>query len=464
MSGGGSNNPTEGKGKGLKIFLFRRRVKIIICIAVIAVLCLIQGNDEENRLWFGNTVMAAGDFMYFPSPAITVSEGCGNAVIPVYREKQFKWMISANYSTADGTAAAGNDYTSVSGTKTMTMFLTDQLTVPITDDSTGEANEEFTITLSGQYTLHDPANGYYRTCTITIEDNDGGASQSDNNLLTSLELDAGILEPAFTGSAQLYDADVADSVQTVCLRAQPEDTAAEMSIDGDTLVSAQWSNPISLAYGTNEINITVQAENGDIRIYTVNVNRDILPTFSVSAAPLLAQGSSYLSTDTDISYTGIHTISVYDQTTTGWGWNLIMNVSQYVSPDPETIDDPCSSGSDWLALRIPAKEVLEMFLNSVEKPGTAAIQFGSSIEFGNAAPESGIHSMTVYCENSGTAGEYEIILNGIISMPGWLPEGTIIEQKPAGTLKTVGSGDMIQIYTGNYKYEITYELERVVVP
>ena len=78
--------------------------------------------------------------------------------------------ITVNYATADGTATAGADYTSTSGTLTFTVggSRTQTVQVPILDDSHDDDGETFTLTLSNV------TNGHIKdgTATGTIENRD----------------------------------------------------------------------------------------------------------------------------------------------------------------------------------------------------------------------------------------------------------------------------------------------------
>ncbi len=71
--------------------------------------------------------------------------------------------VTVSYSTADGTAAAGSDYTARSGTLTFAAGETSKtITVPIIGDSAVEANETFSVKLSGASGAtigHDSATG-----------------------------------------------------------------------------------------------------------------------------------------------------------------------------------------------------------------------------------------------------------------------------------------------------------------
>ena len=78
--------------------------------------------------------------------------------------------VTVRYTTADGTARAGSDYTARSGTL---VFQPGQqaktIDVPVSDDTRQEGNETFTVSLSS------PQNATLRkeVGTATIEDNDG---------------------------------------------------------------------------------------------------------------------------------------------------------------------------------------------------------------------------------------------------------------------------------------------------
>jgi serralysin len=76
--------------------------------------------------------------------------------------------ITVQYATANGTAIAGSDYTSTSGTLTFNPGVTSQvINIPILNDSLNEANETFSLTLNA------PTNanlGTTKTVTTTITD------------------------------------------------------------------------------------------------------------------------------------------------------------------------------------------------------------------------------------------------------------------------------------------------------
>lgn len=94
------------------------------------------------------------------------------------------------------------------------------------------------------------------------DDNNGGESYSSDNYLSSLEISPGSLSPAFSVGRTSYSVSVADDVTKLIVSADTRDGNANVRIS-DT----------SLSVGQNTIYITVTAENGDERTYTLNVTR-----------------------------------------------------------------------------------------------------------------------------------------------------------------------------------------------
>lgn len=100
--------------------------------------------------------------------------------------------VTVKYATADGTAKAGEDYTSGSGTLTFTPgeSLTQTVTVEVSGDVTNEADEDFTVTLSepqgatiatasGKGTItNDDALPTLATVTVTLAETDADKASS----------------------------------------------------------------------------------------------------------------------------------------------------------------------------------------------------------------------------------------------------------------------------------------------
>ena len=100
----------------------------------------------------------------------TADEDDGSIVFDVSLSLQSALVITASYTTSDGSATAGSDFTAASGKVT---FLADSrsagITIDLIDDSVAESTETFTVTLtspSSSASLGDA------TATGTIEDDD----------------------------------------------------------------------------------------------------------------------------------------------------------------------------------------------------------------------------------------------------------------------------------------------------
>ncbi len=98
-----------------------------------------------------------------------MDEAVGVTSITVELSAPFGLPVTVDYATADGTAIAPGDYTSVSGSLLFTPGETSKVIgVPIIDDLIDEPNEDFTFTLSNPVNAT-PDN---MTQTVTILDND----------------------------------------------------------------------------------------------------------------------------------------------------------------------------------------------------------------------------------------------------------------------------------------------------
>jgi hypothetical protein len=106
----------------------------------------------------------------FSSPTYTVGEGSGSATITVTLDVPSALTVAVDFATADGTAIAGNDYLTASGTLTFTPGITGQtFIVSILDDTLDELDETIALTLS-----HPTSGtlGSLQSATLAILDDD----------------------------------------------------------------------------------------------------------------------------------------------------------------------------------------------------------------------------------------------------------------------------------------------------
>ncbi|MGB8168786.1 MAG: Calx-beta domain-containing protein, partial [Chthoniobacteraceae bacterium] len=80
---------------------------------------------------------------------VTVNEAAGTATFTVTLSAASGQAVSVNYATSNGTASAGSDYTSASGTLNFAAGVVSQtITVPILNDTLFEGSETFNVNLS----------------------------------------------------------------------------------------------------------------------------------------------------------------------------------------------------------------------------------------------------------------------------------------------------------------------------
>ncbi|MCL2462749.1 MAG: cadherin-like beta sandwich domain-containing protein, partial [Defluviitaleaceae bacterium] len=110
----------------------------------------------------------------------------------------------------------------------------------------------------------------------------GGEALSSDASLSALSIDQGTLTPGFGAETLAYTADVENSVDSITVTATASDPKATVTGDGAH----------SLDVGENIITVTVRAEDGTTRDYTITVTRAeapvVLTDVSVATQPKLA--------------------------------------------------------------------------------------------------------------------------------------------------------------------------------
>ena len=123
-----------------------------------------------------------------PDTAVSVNENVGTLQFAIARSGASNRAASVDYSTANGTAVAGSDYSAVSGTLTWAAGDSEFKTIeiPITDDQDDENDESFTVSLSN------PTGGVplaaNSTASVTIVDDDTAGGGGGGGGATGLEL------------------------------------------------------------------------------------------------------------------------------------------------------------------------------------------------------------------------------------------------------------------------------------
>jgi C1A family cysteine protease len=141
---------------------------------------IVAGNDDDQRL---NTDFGSVTFTIPPDSEptisindVTVNEG-ESATFTVTLSNPSSAEITVEYTTADGTAIAGEDYISTNGTLTFAAGETSQsITVEGIDDAIYEGEETFNLNLSN------PSNA-------TLDDAEGIATITDNDPPPAIAID-----------------------------------------------------------------------------------------------------------------------------------------------------------------------------------------------------------------------------------------------------------------------------------
>jgi hypothetical protein len=113
-------------------------------------------------------VFAAGTLQFAASTS-SVAETAGSVTVTVTRANSASGAASVNYTTADGTAAAGTDYTAATGTLTWADgdLAGKAIAIPILNRAGAQGSRAFTVSLGG---ASGAALGTPATATVTIED------------------------------------------------------------------------------------------------------------------------------------------------------------------------------------------------------------------------------------------------------------------------------------------------------
>ena len=144
------------------------------------------------------TELTVPELTLSPSAAsVSESVGAGGQAFTVTLSVASSETVTVGYATADGTAAAGDDYTSTSGTLTLSPggSLSQTFSVPILGDALDEDDETFTVSLGSP--LHATAGSSSAVVTITDDDatpvvrvEDVTVSESVGTLTFTVTLDA----------------------------------------------------------------------------------------------------------------------------------------------------------------------------------------------------------------------------------------------------------------------------------
>jgi Calx-beta domain/Right handed beta helix region len=243
-----------------------------------------------------------------PIPAISISdvtvvEGSGGtttAELTVALSAASSQTVTVKFATANGTASAGSDYTSASGTLTFNPgIITQKISVAVAADTLFEGDETFTVALSAatNATLADA------TGIVTIKDDEttpgiaiGNVSIAEGNAGTkgvslTVTLTNGSATPVSVswatvdGTATTADADYTNATGVLTFAPGETSKTIEVQISGDTRHEATETFVVQLS---NAAGATIASATGTATI----TNDDPVPTISVAVLAAVTEGNS----------------------------------------------------------------------------------------------------------------------------------------------------------------------------
>ncbi len=272
--------------------------------------------------------------------------GSSNATFTVTLSPALTETLTVDFATADGTATAGSDYTTTTGTLTFAAGQTSQtLAVGVLGDNVDEPDETFTVTLGN---VQGPATISDGTGVGTIVDDDpppaisiGDVAQAEGNAgTTSAVFTLTLSNPssmtvgasfATANGTATAGSDYAAATGTVSFAPGQTTQTLAVSIVGDDVFEADETFAVNLSAPTN-------ATIGDGQGIGTITNDDPLPVASIADATVVEgdEGNVF----------ALFAVSLANAT------------SQVVAVDYATADGSAVAGSDYVAvsgtLTIPA--------------------------------------------------------------------------------------------------------------
>ena len=369
-----------------------------------------------------------------------LAEASTNMTFTVSLDKSGIAPITVDYATSDGTAEAGSDYTSVSGTLTFASGETSKsVIVPISGDNILEADESFTVTLSN---VTGTANLLDGSGTGVIENDDAAsvtiadvATDEDNGTVTvTLSLDNGV-QGGFTVNASTTDgtATTTDSDYTAIsgevltfVGTAGETQAFDITLGSDTKLEANETLTVAmstLAATTLGVDITDQAtvtitndDDASVTIADVSGNEDdgAITITATLDNPVDGGFSVDVSTSDGTATAGVDYFAVSSQTLTFAGTaneTKAFTVTPKVDSNPEsneTVNITVGNlAATSLAVDITDVAVLTIIDDDVSQISVSdqnLAEASTNMTFTVSLDKSGIAPITVdYATSDGTA-------------------------------------------------------------
>ena len=182
---------------------------------------------------------------------VVTNEGDGSATVVVTLSRASSSEVTLDYQTANGTAMAGEDYTTTSGTLTIAAGETSgNFSIPITDDSNNEALESFNVNFSNAVNAT-----LGKTSTkISIEDNDAASTNSVSiEILAPGSSDVDVMPITLDPNPGGFNQDESISDYGIQLEGEYEAITLPVEVDNIHIEEGQAKQDILDLHETNEI-------------------------------------------------------------------------------------------------------------------------------------------------------------------------------------------------------------------
>jgi hypothetical protein len=268
-----------------------------------------------------------------------VSEAAGNLTVLISLSQANSQAVTVNYSTANGNALDGSDYTFTSGTLTFPANTTAPLTItiPITDDFDYDPGEYFTVTLSGASNATIGNGTLYAYITdddaqINLDPNQITVSEKDGNATFVARLSQQVpyevtVDYTTSDSGALNGEDYSATSGTITFPANsagPQTFSIPILNDAiyesSEAFSITLSNPVKAAIGNGNGYVTINDDDGFVSFepsyitisegagsatFTVRLSQPLSQTVTVNYATAdngAVEGSDYTATSGTVTF------------------------------------------------------------------------------------------------------------------------------------------------------------------
>jgi hypothetical protein len=197
---------------------------------------------------------------------VSVSEAAGSAVFTLTLDRPATARTTVSYTTADGTAVAGTDYTAKSGSVTFTVGQSSKTVgVTVRNDTVAEAAETFALNVSISGSGLDPAVAHKLTGVATIADNDAATlsvvdrsvaeRQNVRDITVTVRMTAATTTQTVTwstadGTATVADADYRAAGGTLTFAPGETSKTVNLTVVGDARIEADETFEVRLLTAT----------------------------------------------------------------------------------------------------------------------------------------------------------------------------------------------------------------------